>query len=519
MADADDYADVHDALGLLPTDPERFKPLGELSAYSPTLPERVKGGIQDLLMSGGAQAYPAGHIAGGISDLLGYLPPVAAAYAGDAMQHANSFGSAALASLGALPASKPAGIAVKTMEDLIPGYLGSAIGKMTPSEYMDSVGGVSKFAKAFPKTFRMLQPDLEDQLTASKAFQAAKTEQSANADPLAPEKLKQVYENAWKNGEAPFTTTADHVQKQDPGQFVYNIVGDAATAHGPWYQEMLNKYGNWATLSPSGDLSDEAISAKLAKNPGASIADIAGLAGPSSKFTTGLNKANLDVASFPREIPFDVPERAKALGFTQPALHGTQDIINWKGPLDQLKLPDAQLGVHFGNPKQAAHFSTRYGGLSDWAAPRTYPAVLQMQNPLEMKDMGSWYPDDIKTALHQINDGDHTSYIAGNGKRVISPEAKGQFPENELDELSSIKDVRDYLTSKGYDSVKYINAVEDMGQPSYIMFQESPTHEGYITGARSPFARFDPKQLHLPSLAAGGAGLMLYPFRRDEDRQ
>jgi len=67
--------------------------------------------------------------------------------------------------------------------------------------------------------------------------------------------------------------------------------------------------------------------------------------------------------------------------------------------------------------------------------------------------------------------------------------------------------------------VKYINAVEDSGHPSYILFNESPVARGSVIGARSPFAQFDPKKLHLPSLAAGVGALSLYPFRGDEERK
>ncbi len=89
----------------------------------------------------------------------------------------------------------------------------------------------------------------------------------------------------------------------------------------------------------------------------------------------------------------------------------------------------------------------------------------------------------------------------------VSENLKGQFPVHELDKLENINDVRDYLASKGFDSVKYVNAVEDPGQTSYILFHESPTQKGYVIGARSPFAAFDPSKLHLPNLAAGIGGL------------
>ena len=372
------------------------------------------------------------------------------------------------------------------------------------------------------------------------------------AEELAPSVLKGVYENAWKSGKMPFSTLANYIQSKAPGTHAGEIIGDVAYEGGAWVKELTQKYGHWAdipytsknTSKDFGDihdalgiqeteptkvpvatpsLDDDAIAKALAKNPGASISDIAGvhLEGPSSSVTDSAGTPvppALGKSTFPRDVPFSVPPQAQQLGFTTPALHGTRASV-WEGPPDQLKLPENQIGVHFGNPKQAAHFSTRGGGQpSSYEAPRTYPAVLQMNNPLETKDLGSWGKDNMIDALHEINEGTHVSWVTGK-KQVLSPEAAGQFPLSELDKLDSIQDVRDYLVSKGYDSIKYINSVEDAGHPSYILYQDSPTKPGYVIGARSPFAKFDPNQLHLPSLAAGGAGLLLYPFRGDEERE
>ena len=296
----------------------------------------------------------------------------------------------------------------------------------------------------------------------------------------------------------------------------------------PFAQSMLQHGAN--PLTEKNSLSDESIEKALAKNPGASLEDIAGvrIGGPSSAYSAPAKPNNpFSSASFPRDVSFGVPPQAQQLGFNTPALHGTRG-SSWEGPPDQLKLPDDQLGVHFGNPKQAAVFSLR-GARPDpntWESPRTYPAVLQAQNPLEMRDLGSWKAYRVIDELSAINKGQATDVMGDEAlqtlkPRVISPEAQGKFPTSELDKLDDIHDVRDYIASKGYDSVKYVNAVEDVGQPSHILFQDSPTKPGYVIGARSPFARFDPNQLHLPSLAAGLGGAVVYPFmptNEDKDK-
>lgn len=316
-----------------------------------------------------------------------------------------------------------------------------------------------------------------------------------------------------------------------PQEYVDKLGGAKSFAEN--FPESFKKLSPYLSQDNS-DISDMAISKALSKNPGASIMDIAktNVAGPSSdwqakaKAATAYAKSNaLRPSDFQRELNFPIPTRASELGFNTPAVHGTPDRWGWEGPKDQLKLPDEQLGVHFGNPRQAAHFTLGMdipdylGSTATYKAaePRTYPALLQVQNPLETRDLGSWGVDEIKSALQEINEGKHINYIGG--QRQVSPAQKGQFPEAELSKLQNIRDVRDYLEEKGFDSVKYTNSVEDPGHTSYILFAESPTNKGYVMGARSPFAQFDPSKLHLPSLAATGAGVLAYPLDRSGREQ
>lgn len=80
-----------------------------LRAYNPTPSERVGSWIQDLLMSGGAQAYPAGHVAHGMRDLLSMSPLGIGMSAADVL-HAKSAGDpmgAAAAAIGMVPGLKP----------------------------------------------------------------------------------------------------------------------------------------------------------------------------------------------------------------------------------------------------------------------------------------------------------------------------------------------------------------------------------------------------------------------------
>ncbi len=89
----------------------------ELRAYKPTLGERMKGGMQDLLMGLGADPYTGGRIAGSIKDLLGFTPvgiPMAVSDMGHAMDQGDPLG-VGIAALGALPggpAARGAGKAI-----------------------------------------------------------------------------------------------------------------------------------------------------------------------------------------------------------------------------------------------------------------------------------------------------------------------------------------------------------------------------------------------------------------------
>lgn len=237
------------------------------------------------------------------------------------------------------------------------------------------------------------------------------------------------------------------------------------------------------------------ISAALAKNPGASIFDIAGthVSGPSQPYTpkgkgiySEQNVTHLvDYPSIPREAVPYTPLAASILGRSENLAHGTRiPLSRWQGGEDMLKLPDDEIGVHFGNPKQASHFTSNYLGGAGEPDPRSYPVVVATNNSLRMPDMGTWHVDDMTHNLRM------------------------QFPEDEnlLRDMDDISDVRKYLQAKGYDSIVYKNKTEDPGQDSFIKFTESPDNPGFVTGVRSPWAAFDPNKLSHASLAAGLAG-------------
>lgn len=205
----------------------------------------------------------------------------------------------------------------------------------------------------------------------------------------------------------------------------------------------------------------------------------------------------VDPYDLPREIPFGVPPKAQALGFTTPAVHGTTRRPGGSWSAERLEqdfgsfaLPENEIGVHFGSPRAAQEFT---GNRWPSAAPRKFPVVLRTENPLEMKDLGSWTPYKITAELERLG-----------------------FPEKEIREAlyksgpkSEIEKLRDYISSKGYDSIRYKNAVEDPGHISTILMDPAR--------ARVPWAKFDPAKLSDPNLLSGLAGLGALPLVLPKD--
>jgi hypothetical protein len=373
-------------------------------------------------------------------------------------------GFALTSAMGLLPGAKLEGAAVKTMGELLPHLYPptSTFAKLTPKEYLGMWGA-----------------DL-------------------------PKHLPQDVENVLK----PYMQAPPKVGK---------VPGPGA----------VQQYAPQATPQVKiPDLTDADIAMALKKNPGASIFDVANthVGGQSSPLSSAMSNVGLE-QTFPQQLFRDIPReggiqytptKASILGKSENLVHGTRVAQDkWHGGIgtdtDALKLPDDELGVHFGNPKQAQVFSGDW--LSNQAQPRQYPVVVSTNNPLELPDLGTWHLEDIAGALKKANAGELRGKTGAERDpahpqswTTISPETAGQFPPHEVDQIDSIEGMRDYLQSKGYDSVKYVNKAEDTGHNSFIKFTPSPEAPDFVTGVRSPFAAFDPSKIMRPELAAGLAG-------------
>ena len=209
-----------------------------------------------------------------------------------------------------------------------------------------------------------------------------------------------------------------------------------------------------------------------------------------SPFTPKISSSGLpsiDLQTLPREVPFGVPEKAKPLGFNVAAVHGTtaspggNKFGRWDYMLDEdfgsFRLPGDEIGIHFGSPRAAGQFAAGTMGHA-----RKFPSVLRAENPLEMKDIGSWTPGKIHNELTRL----------GFDNKEIKAARMRPGGKTEIENL------RDFIKEKGYDSIKYKNAVEDPGHTSYIIMDPSQV--------RVPWAAFDPAKKSSADLLSGLVG-------------
>lgn len=206
----------------------------------------------------------------------------------------------------------------------------------------------------------------------------------------------------------------------------------------------------------------------------------------------------IQTSGVPEHLPTQIPERARQAGFNIPLAHGTR-----YGGFEEFKLPEelplapkTEIGVHAGSPKAA----NRFGGtaLEEGLNPQVYPLVMRARNPIESEDLGNWGPRQIARWL------DHHPEF---GKEAVSAALKGEEPTGVqylysdssptgMKSVAQIQALRDLIKSKGYDSIKYKNTVEDPGHTSYIALDPKQI--------RSPWAAF--KDLESRNLLAGLAG-------------
>ena len=109
-------SDPYSALGVAPQAPSLPEPKPEIASpaemrsYEPTLGEKIKGHVQDFLMRFGANPQVSEHLAGGLTSLAQFIPPVGMATAVSDMQRSagqNDILGTLTAAVGAIPGVGP----------------------------------------------------------------------------------------------------------------------------------------------------------------------------------------------------------------------------------------------------------------------------------------------------------------------------------------------------------------------------------------------------------------------------
>lgn len=155
------------------------------------------------------------------------------------------------------------------------------------------------------------------------------------------------------------------------------------------------------------------------------------------------------------------------------AYHGTRadHFINF----DLSKSKD--IGIHFGTKEQAG--KRTYSG-PDATTSRIIPAHIDVKNPLELPDLGGWYPAKIAEAIENVTD------IKGLSARIEHMLIKDYSDKGIQKAYESL---RNTLNKQGYDSIRYQNTVEGEGW-SYIVWQKgkvkSATNPDHILYAGGP---------------------------------
>lgn len=134
------------------------------------------------------------------------------------------------------------------------------------------------------------------------------------------------------------------------------------------------------------------------------------------------------------------------------------------------------LGAHFGTCAQANHVAaSRLGGCTGVSI---IPVWLRIENPLRLKDVGSFHADGIAIQLE---------------RKGLIPKGQGKLITDQCDKDWTLRKHYDPLLlsvikEAGFDGVVYANSQEGAGD-SYIVFESNQ-----IKYALSPLYEFDEQQ-------------------------
>ena len=194
-----------------------------------------------------------------------------------------------------------------------------------------------------------------------------------------------------------------------------------------------------------------------------------------------------------------VDEAARLNGYTKKAYHGTMKY----GFNEFWEISRRELGVHFGTKAAADVFYDRAVNDTEGSTPGIYEVFLKMENTLrtpdvwgthnslknlvndldnwirygyQNNDISPWSKKDLRALKEAlVMNEDYTKYL------IAAQQADNAFAEFKRNEATSYelaearrnanKAAQTYLKNLGYDSVRYINEMEDAGNESYIILK------------------------------------------------
>lgn len=265
----------------------------------------------------------------------------------------------------------------------------------------------------------------------------------------------------------------------------------------------------------------------------ASIANLLKNRGPLFKEIMERLSSGTDLSSIPRSI------RQAAMGMEDTVYHGTRNkAASFGMPPDEeveavKEIPflspnrglDSDFGIHVDHdPAVAASAISRGAGGEKYYSrgARIIPLKARIQDPLDLPDMAIWRDPHMFTQR-----GPKTDYKIGKVQGIVPGLEKWKNvadpsmpPSDVVQELrqaalrlsasnpgvrGSMKAQEEWpelftqiLKKHGHDSVRYINNIEGIGNPSHLLLDSNQV--------RVPWANFDPRKFRAGDLLAGLAG-------------
>jgi hypothetical protein len=148
--------------------------------------------------------------------------------------------------------------------------------------------------------------------------------------------------------------------------------------------------------------------------------------------------------------------------------------------------PSAGLGPHFGTPEQASNFARARSEVNGTSG-RVYPVDLDIQNPVDLPDLFTWYPHQIASRIeHQYPE--HQGVLdaveaAGTALKELHPWQWFETDEGSMTLLNATRDaLRSAMIDRGIDGIRYTNKMAGEGAGTSYMAIKPGTVRSATTG-------------------------------------